>query len=381
MTCINDVHDRRLEINNSPDLTGSSREHVRSLVSALKSEERFIIGFPGNLKFDFGDLAPILGVLFNNVGDNNSPDKTDANTKEHENHVIRYFSRLANGDPDATYGYLSSGGSASNLWGLDLGCTRLPAAPIYCSEVGHHSVREAARLMRTELRLVPAAPNGTMITSALHELCAREPGRGAVVVATIGTTMTGAIDDIEDIREAAAVAGPIHVHADAALGGPIAAFAPEKPKWGFPYSDSLAISGHKFIGLPFPCGIALAKEHLVPTRRAGEYIGATNSTLSTSRSGMAAALLWVALNEVGGDTLEWAVLQSLDLAVYAEKRLAEIGYNAWRNPSSITVVFDRPTPDICAKWHLATEGGHAHIITMPHVTREIVDEFCRDLDR
>jgi histidine decarboxylase len=379
MEYVGSIDDRSLEIGDAPDAEGRSRAQVRRLVATLKAEERRIIGFPGNLQFSFSDLGPILDVLFNNVGDNSSRDKTDANTKAYEYQVVRYFTRLAKGDPDTTYGYLSSGGSASNLWGIDLGLSRLPGAPIYCSDASHFSVREAVRLVRAEFRQIPTMPNGAMDADVLRELCAREPGRGAVIVATIGTTMTGAIDDIVAIRDAAHAAGDIHVHADAALGGPIAAFSPEKPEWGFPYADSVAISAHKFIGVPVPCSVALAKSDLVSKRKMGEYIGATNATLSTSRSGLAAALLWVSLNETGNENLEAAVLHSLSLAAYAEKKLNDIGVNAWLNPSSITVVFDRPDPRICAKWHLATEGDLAHIITLPHVTTETLDEFVSDL--
>lgn len=373
------IHDASLEIGNAPDRTGGSRARLRELISVLKAEEPYVLGFPGNLRFGFSDLGGILDVLFNNVGDPGSREKSAVSTKPYEYQVVRFLARLAGGDPDAVYGFVSDGGSRSNLWALDLGYGRLPGAPIYCGEHAHFSVRESARLMRAELRVVPALPNGAMDTRVLAELCAERPGRGAVVVATIGTTMTGAMDDVAAIRAAAAPAGGLHVHADAALGGPIAMFAAEGRSWGFPLADSIAISGHKFFGMPVPCGIALAKRELVPGRRAGEYVGATNATLSSSRSGLAAALLWVSLRESGRDGLKANVLRSLEVAEYAEKRLAAIGLNAWRNPGSITVVFDRPDGRLCAKWHLATEGDLAHIVTVPHVTTEIIDELCRDL--
>lgn len=144
-------------------------------------------------------------------------------------------------------------------------------------------------------------------------------------------------------------------------------------------ADERPLSASREIGMPVPCSVALAKSDWVSRREMGEYIGATNATLSTSRSGLAAALLWVSLNETGNENLEAAVLHSLSLAAYAEKKLNDVGVNAWLNPSSITVVFDRPDPRICAKWHLATEGNLAHIITLPHVTTETLDEFVSDL--
>jgi histidine decarboxylase len=45
----------------------------------------------------------------------------------------------------------------------------------------------------------------------------------------------------------------------------------------------------------------------------------------------------------------------------------------------VTVVFERPSLKLVHKWQLAVHHEWAHIITMPHVTREMIDEFANDL--
>ncbi|MNL40014.1 Histidine decarboxylase [compost metagenome] len=72
-------------------------------------------------------------------------------------------------------------------------------------------------------------------------------------------------------------------------------------------------------------------------------------------------------------------LDSLEVAAYAVERLNEIGIKAWRNPSALTVVFPQPTLQLCLKWQIATENGQSHIICMPGITREKIDEFVLDL--
>jgi histidine decarboxylase len=53
--------------------------------------------------------------------------------------------------------------------------------------------------------------------------------------------------------------------------------------------------------------------------------------------------------------------------------------NAWKNPNAITVVFDRPDITICRKYQLASEEDISHILCIPGIRYEWVDEFIKDL--
>ena len=68
----------------------------------------------------------------------------------------------------------------------------------------------------------------------------------------------------------------------------------------------------------------------------------------------------------------------LDVAEYAVGQFNERSIPAWRHRNSVTVVFPRPGEEVFRKWQMAPEGEIAHIITMPHVTREMIDELVED---
>ncbi|MGL5094671.1 MAG: hypothetical protein ACRDD1_03740, partial [Planctomycetia bacterium] len=99
-----------------------------------------------------------------------------------------------------------------------------------------------------------------------------------------------------------------------------------------------------------------------------------------SRNGFAPLVLWYALKTVGLAGYRRWIAQCLDTADYAVDRLRAIGRTAWRNRHSITVVFDRPSPAVTSKWQLAVQGGIAHVITMPHVTREHIAALVADVE-
>jgi histidine decarboxylase len=89
--------------------------------------------------------------------------------------------------------------------------------------------------------------------------------------------------------------------------------------------------------------------------------------------------LWYAINRFGREGLKARALASLELAQYLTEKLKEIGVDAWRNENAITVVFPQISDELCTKWQLASDSGRTHIICMPGVTKEKIDEFLKDL--
>jgi histidine decarboxylase len=67
------------------------------------------------------------------------------------------------------------------------------------------------------------------------------------------------------------------------------------------------------------------------------------------------------------------------VAEYAEQRFIDAGIAAWRNPTALTVVIPQPAAAICAKWQLASSHGISHVICMPHITRQKIDELLKDM--
>ncbi|MGI5254110.1 pyridoxal-dependent decarboxylase [Actinacidiphila glaucinigra] len=382
-----------LRIGSLPHDPRQDTQQILDHVDRLRRASPHILGYPGNRAFDFTNLALALAVIPNNVGDPDAGDPDDiTHTKAYEQAVVDFLTRIAHGDPASTYEHMTASSTEGLLFGLYTARRRLPRAPLYASDQAHFSIHKCAALLRVDLVTIPSLPDGSMDPAALHAACrarrrrdtlsGRLTPRGAIVLATIGTTMTGSYDNPIALRQAAAVAGDVHVHADAACGGLLAAYAPTPRPWGFDASsDSMQISLHKVIGSPVPAGVVLTRAELVPDQHAGAYVGAiSDRTLSCSRSGLAPLIAWSALRRIGEAGLCAQVRRCQETAAYAVDRLTAIGQNPWRfDESSITVLFDRPPRAVLERWHLASEGTRSHLVTVSHVTRRAIDALCRDL--
>jgi histidine decarboxylase len=142
----------------------------------------------------------------------------------------------------------------------------------------------------------------------------------------------------------------------------------------------VAISGHKFIGSPIPSGVIITKKSNRDRIAKGvSYIGSFDTTITGSRNGHSPLFLWYALKRMGVEGLRQRFQNSLEVAAYCEKRLNEIGIPAWRNPSAITIVFPKVQDTIISKWQLATQETISHIICMPNVTKEQIDNLILDI--
>ncbi|WP_327309728.1 pyridoxal-dependent decarboxylase (plasmid) [Streptomyces sp. NBC_01298] len=374
--------DAGLAIEDLPSDTAADVGRLHALASVMRDEREQVLGFPGNLDFSLEELAPLLGMLFNNVGDPDCRDASDIGAKLYELAVLEYVTRLAGALPSDVYGYVASSSSEALLHGLAAARRRMPDAPVYASDQAHYSIGRACELLRMELVTVASLPDGSMDAAdlRLQVLLRRGTAGGAIVAATCGTTMRGAVDDIAALRGAAAAAGPVHVHVDAAAGGLVAAHTSPQPSWSFAHgADSLNISGHKILGLPVPAGISLTRRELMPQVMGGEYVGTADRTLACSRSGLASLLMWARLRSLGRSGMAALVMRCQDVAAYAVDRLEEAGVRPERVHGSLTVTFDRPPAWVVQKWHLACAGPIAHLVAVGHVTRAAVDELAADL--
>ena len=305
------------------------------------------------------------------------------NTHEFEREVLAEFMDLTAAPRAASWGYVTNGGTEGNLYGLFLARETQPEGIVYYSEDTHYSVNKILRCLHLRNIMIKSRPDGSMDLDDLRETIRIHRDVPPIIFANIGTTMTGAIDDLAGIhtilRDLAITR--FYIHADAALHGMILPWVDRPQAWNFSAGiDSIAISGHKFIGVPFPCGIALAKKANVDRIARGiDYIGSLDTTLSGSRSGLAALFLWYAMRSIGREGFRERVSDCLAVADYAIDRLESVGRNPWRHENSPIVVFDRPPAEITQRWQIAIHDQIGHVITMPHVTREHIDRLTADL--
>ena len=368
------------------DLDPASRAALGALLDRLEHARPTNIGFPGAVDFDYSALAPLFAEhLLNNVGDPYIDGVALNHSKSFEREVVGFVAGLLRAPGQAWWGYVTGGGSEGTLYALHLARGLHPTGMVYVSQAAHYSVHKAIDLLAMRSITVRATGTGEMDYQDLAGHVGRYPERPAIVVANIGTTMTEAVDDVRRINRVLNTANVRHrfVHADAALAGlPLALLPPEK-RPGFDFADgadSVIVSGHKFLGCPMPSGVVVVKaNHRLRLAQSVAYTGSPDTTITGSRNGHTPLLLWYAIRRYGISGLRRRAEQSRSLAAYTLRRLTRIGWEAYRNPHAFTVVLRTPPSSVTNRWVLASSEGWSHIVCMPGVSRDQIDEFVDDL--
>ena len=359
------------------------KDRVEKLLEKVKNNTRHFLGYPVSKDFNYDELMPFLKYPMNNLGDPFISSTYGVNSNEMEKEVIAFFAKLFRAEPNNWWGYVTNGGSEGNLYGLYLARERYPKAMVYYSESTHYSVQKNLHLLGMPCIVIRAQENGEMDYDDLKESMRNHRNVPAIVLANIGTTMTEAVDDVSQIKQVIKSLAIQHhyVHCDAALGGIINAFTEPRPAFDFADgADSIAISGHKFIGSPIPCGVVIVKKaNRDRIALAVSYIGSSDTTITGSRNGHSPLFLWYALKKLGLEGLKDRVRKSRETAEYALQKFEENEIPCWRNPQAITIVIPPQPKSVAAKWQLATEGILSHVICMPNVTHEQIDELILDI--
>lgn len=359
------------------------QDALNKLFSKIKERSTTFIGYPTAVDYDYSELYPLLQYSLNNVGDPFIDSHSDMNTKSFEREVVEFYARMFNAPENNWWGYVTNGGSEGNLYALYLARELYPNAIVYYSEATHYSVQKNIHLLNMPSIVIRSQENGEMDYEDLADTIHYHRQQPAVILANIGTTMTEAKDNIQNIRQILKkfAIRSHYIHCDAALAGPFLAAIGKGSEFDFSAgADSIAISGHKFIGSPIPCGVVLVKKsNRDRISRSVPYIGTLDTTITGSRNAITPLFMWYALQMIGEQGLRLRAEQSLSLASYAELQLKSEGFDAWRNTDAITVVFPKPSDRICHKWQLATDNTQSHLICMPGVNREQIDLFVKDM--
>lgn len=360
------------------EIDPSLREALHRLAAAAATN----IGYPVATDIDYRVFAPFLRFMINNPGDSRTDPIYPLHTMELERSVLNWFATRFRADSRWT-GYLATGSTEGTLHNLRLARAKLVDPIVYHSAAAHYSAGKAARILGLPTVVVDAGLRGEMDYADLSTKVSQYSSRAAVVVATIGTTMTEAVDSVPAIRRLLDTAGVARrwIHADAALAGaPLALTGRQDFDLAPGGADSLVISGHKWWGTPIPCAVTMAAHQTLRDSRLVAYIGNHDTTITGSRSGLAAALLSHAVTRRPLAEQQERVTQARAVAAYACRRLASIGWPCWRNQDAITVML-RPLPGALAKrWPLPVENGWSHVICMPGVTTDQIDALVTDLE-
>ncbi|CAN8302627.1 unnamed protein product [Cochlearia groenlandica] len=232
---------------------------------------------------------------------------------------------------------------------------------------------------------------GTLISGEIdcddfRQKLLKNKDKPAILNVNIGTTVKGAVDDLDLVIKTLEECGFSHdkfyIHCDGALFGLMMPFVKRAQKVTFNKPiGSISVSGHKFVGCPMPCGVQITRmEHIKVLSDNVEYLASRDATIMGSRNGHAPLCLWYTLNRKGYKGFQKEVQKCLRNAHYLKDRLVESGISAMLNELSSTVVFERPKEEeFVWKWQLACQGDIAHVVVMPSVTIDKLDDFVKDL--
>ncbi len=193
-----------------------------------------------------------------------------------ERRTVRWLTDLV-GYNDKAGGNLTSGGMMANFIGLKLARDCVSSDRIqqdgiqerwavYASEERHVSIDkavDAVGLGRTALRALPTDAEFRIRLDALEAAIAADRNRGIrplCIVGIFGTTNTGAVDPVRELRTIADREG-MWLHADAAYGGGmLLSHAWPMRNQGLELADSITIDPHKWFYAPLDAGAILVKD-------------------------------------------------------------------------------------------------------------------------
>jgi aromatic-L-amino-acid decarboxylase len=330
------------------------------------------------------------------------------------------------GMPGTAGGLLVSGGTMANL--VAIHAARVHAAAtgnstVYITDHTHRSIRKGLRFLGfvdSQVRSVPLDGQRRMDIEALSQVVSEDRAASLgpfCVLATAGTTDTGAVDQLDALADFCA-REDLWLHVDAAYGaGAVLSDRARRLLSGMERADSVALDPHKWWFQPYEVGCVLVRHvnHLVDayamdagylreTRDLGVPLNFYDLGPQLTRS-FRALKLWMSIRTFGLDAFRRAVEHGIELGEHAEHLLTRNPKWHVVSPAQLAILTFRPhLPDLSTndvdqvtrRIAAATlKDGHAMVtttelegrpvlrlcITHPETTRADVDTTIALLDR
>jgi aromatic-L-amino-acid/L-tryptophan decarboxylase len=287
-----------------------------------------------------------------------------------ENELIDWMKSMF-GFPKTAIGNLTSGGSIANLIALtaardkhQIKNGKIENSVIYVSDQVHHCINKALRIIGLEdviIRHIELDDYSRIIPEDLSAKIENDKTAGLnpfLVIASSGTTDTGAIDPLQTIGEIA-IDNNLWYHIDAAYGGFFILTEAKKDAFkGIEMADSLVIDPHKGLFLPYGLGAVLVKDKASVYHshhyRANYMQDAIQGEMPVNPADVSPELtkhfrglrLWLPLQLHGIEPFVACLEEKLLLTRYFRERLSEIGFKLGPEPDLSVSYFWYPSKSI-----------------------------------
>lgn len=272
--------------------------------------------------------------------------------------------------PKNAIGNLTSGGSIANLIGLTAArdfhkILNRPVAEsvVYMSKHTHHCVHKALRIIglaNVTIREIDLDRGNRIRPDHLKTLIEKDIENNLnpfLVIASAGTTDTGALDPLNEIAEIAKK-NNIWYHIDAAYGGFFKLVESKKSLFkGIEKADSLVIDPHKGLFLPYGIGAVLVKNReavLESHHYLANYMqDATDNEFPINPSDVSPELtkhfralrMWLPMKIHGTKPFVAALEEKLLLTEYFRREIIKLGFSVGPSPDLSVTYFWYPQKD------------------------------------
>lgn len=253
--------------------------------------------------------------------------------------VVIDWLRQMIGLPSGTEGVLVSGGSIANVTAFLAARSELGRGVSYFTDQTHSSLHRdliAMGCIDEHMHKMPSDDNYCMSIDTLEAAVAADKAAGlrpVMVVATAGSTNTGAADPLHAIADLCAREG-MWFHVDGAYGGPAAVTAQGRLHLdGMARADSVVLDPHKWFFQPYDVGVcmvtrpgalercyAMSPEYLKDVQATTGAVNFGNRSLELTRRSRALKL-WMSLRSYGAQRFREAIQDGIELAEFAERYL------------------------------------------------------------
>ncbi len=287
-----------------------------------------------------------------------------------EESLCKWFAKKI-GFNDLSGGIAASGGTLSNLNALiaarnNAGLATNPNSVLLVSEDAHSSFVKCIKVMGLDtinLVRIKTDNQGRMdINELINSLdkCTKENKKIFAIVATLGTTVRGAIDPIKEISEICK-ARNIWLHIDGSIGGIFAVTSiPIKGLNNICQANSITINPQKIIGITKTSSLLLVSNMstLENTFNTGlPYISSKENVINRGEIGIQGSRpaevikLWLGLRFLGLNGIEKILKSSIKRKDFFVKNISKNKFDIYSGPLHIVSFIPRKLePEDSDKW-------------------------------